>query len=456
MQAQESSATSTNPRENPTSELIADDADWLEHITLDSSDCIQPSANFYLKTLLHSDPSDDDVALAAHLWDRQHASDLDEWQWNSDDLVSSASSVDESISDVSPRLARKDEFEQGIRRDWTRTREYREQWEEDHIFYKQKIQARLEDEYDGEDEQSDGSEGIWSGQADQPDWGTPATSGGVDSSTVSTEPWTAEDGWEEEGKGDDEGFWTTSGSSQRQNLDKVDKERCVRTDEESGKLCLWKHLSGQGPTSRGKKTHNNANSVSTLRSFSTSTRTSSTATCSSIYNKPNTTNLNSDDTNPSPPPHSSQNATTPLRNPTRTTRFLDPEPVALEPALSSRLNDGQILNSFLDTCIAKTQALLVNANEALNSVANIDEICESDYDLLTEGRQQYSRSRDTIIDMKTPGLEIHTPQVSVLKKSGLTTFTPKEIVRVERWWKVKGGESWREIGGWGEENLYVR
>lgn len=458
MQAQESSATSTNPPENPiTSQPIADDANWLEHITLDPSDCINPSTNSYLKTSHHPDPSEEDAALAAHLWDRQHASDLDEYEWNSVDLVSSASSDDEINSDKeSPRLARKDEFEQGIRRDWTRTREYREQWEEDHVFYKRKIQARLEAEDDGEYEQSYGSEGDWSGQADQPDWGTPATSGGVDSSTVSTEPWTMEDRWEEEGKGDDEGSWNISGNPQRQDLDTVDEERCVGTDAECGKQCVWKHLPGQGPAGRRKSTHNNANSVSTLRLFPTAIRISSNIIHASIYNEPNTTNLNNnDDTALSTPPHSSQNATTLLRDPTRTTRFHDPESVSVELALNSTLNNGQVLNSFLDTCIAKTQALLVNANEALNLVANIDEIYESDYDSLTEKKQQYSRSRDTTTNMKSEP-EAHTQQVPVFKKSGHTTVAPKEIVRVDRWWKVKGGEAWREVGGWGDENFHVR
>lgn len=439
MRAQESSATSTNPRENTTtSQLIGDDADWLEHITLDSSDFIPASTKFYLKTRHHVDPSDEDAALAAHLWDRQHASDLDEYEWNSDE--------------ESPRIARKDEFEQGIRRDWTRTREYREQWEEDHIFYKRKIQARLEAEYDGEYERSYGSEDTWSGQADQPDWGTPATSGGVDSSTVSTEPWTIEDSWEADGKGDYEGSWTTSGNPHRQDLDSVDEEKCVATEAECGKQCFWKNLPGQGPAGRRNGAHNNANSVSTLCSFSKSTRTSSTTISSFIYNNPNTTNLRNDDTALSTP-HSTQNAATLLRDPTRTTRFHDPEPVAVELALHSALNNGDVL---LDTCIAKTQALLVNANEALNSVANLDDICESDYDLFTETRQRYSRSRDAIIERETLGLEVLTPQVSLLKESGHATFTPKEIVRVERWWKVKGGESWREVGGWGDENVYMR
>lgn len=291
MQAQESSATSIDPPENRTiSESLPDDANRLEQKTLDASDCIHPSPNFNFQARNHSDLTDEDAALAAHLRDRHYASDPDQYEWDSEDLVSSASSDGENTSDEgNTRLARKDEFEQGIRRDRTRTGEYREQWEEDHIFYKQKLQAHLEaEDHEEYERHSYVSEGAWSGQTDQLDCGTPATSGSV----KSKEAWRVEDSWDER-KAEEEESWNSNENLQRQ------------------------------------YSHNADGGVS-----------------------------------------------------------------------NSTSNDGKILSSFLDTCIDKTHALLVNASEALNSVANIDQTCEPDDDALTDEQLQNPLTRNATINTK--------------------------------------------------------
>ena len=321
--------------------------------------------------------------------------------------MSSASSDGENASDEkSPRLARKDEFEQGIGREWTRTREYREQWEEDHIFYKQKIQARLEAE-DNEEyvRGSDLSEDAWSGQAEQLYSGTPATSGGVGWSAEWKENWTVEESWDV-GKGEDEEFWNSCEKLQRQDSDTVDGGMSTQNGKESSKLCLRKHSRCQLPTVRRQPTHNNANSFSTLSRLPESTR----------YLYPTSTILHNADTALSPFPPSSQTATAPSRIPVRTSKFRDPEPVIIELAPnstfddpSSTFDDGKPLASFLDNCIAKTQVLLVNANEALNSGANVEEKCRSDYGLSKEEKQQYSRSKNATTDVN-PESKFQTPQ----------------------------------------------
>lgn len=220
MQAQACVASTDGSEDSTNFQILSEDANWLANITLDSSDYNLLPTDFNFEHYPDTELLDGDAALAAHLWDRDHASDLEEYEWKSDDLVSEvcfdddASSPDEGF----PRLARRDMFEQGIRRDEVWTRAYRERWEEDHIFYKQKIQARLEalgDEdgaYGEEEEYSYVSEGAWSAQAEQ-GWGTPATSGGGDWTAGSGEAWTAgHGGWDEWKPEDREATWTRAES----------------------------------------------------------------------------------------------------------------------------------------------------------------------------------------------------------------------------------------------------
>lgn len=231
MQPGECTASIGSLEDPTTSRIITDNADWLEKITLDSSDYILPSAEVNFEPPHDTDSADEDAALVSHLWDRDHASDLEAYEWNSDDLVSEACSDDGNASEEElPRLARKDEFEQGIRREGTWMREYRERWEEHHLFYKSKIQSRLEASGDakGNNEgHSCVSESAWSAAGEQ-GWSTPATSGGGDWTTT----WTAGDGWTEWKKEDPEP-WTQPGTPSPQDTDIVDADGSARTNEDS-------------------------------------------------------------------------------------------------------------------------------------------------------------------------------------------------------------------------------
>ena len=423
MQPGECTASIGSLEDPTTSRIITDNADWLEKITLDSSDYILPSAEVNFEPSHDTDSADEDAALVAHLWDRDHASDLEAYEWNSDDLVSEACSDDGNASEEElPRLARRDEFEQGIRREGTWTREYREQWEEHHLFYKSKIQSRLEasgDEKGDYEGRSCVSESAWSAAGKQ-GWSTPATSGGGDWTTS----WTAGDGWTEWKKEDPEP-WTQPGTPSPQDTDIVDEEGSARTNEDSGELNSWKQPSGLGPLSK-RTAYKESRSTPTLSHFSKSTHTLP-ATTSSLYDGPTIANL--DDSTALPPPTSSQLAKTALRNPKRTARFGDPEPVNAKATSCSDLAlDAKILDNFLDTCIEKTQALLADAKKVLGLQARVEEISEP-----VENGRQPSRLQEA-----APVGEVRA-QGALLEES---VITPAEIVRVEGWWKVKGCETW--------------
>lgn len=431
--------TSINNSEDPTtSQVTSNDADWLENITLDSSDYIVPLSKYRPELPHNPYPADEEATLTAHLWDRDHASDHDEYEWNSDDLVSETYSDDHNTSsdEEIPRLARKDLFEQGIRREWTWSREYREQWEEQHIFYKRKIQARLDaaGEYEG---CSYGSEGSWSGVQAEQDWGTPATSGGVDWNAVSGDPWTAEDE-RAEWKREDWEPWTLSDNTRpMQDMDIADEEVSAGTDENSGEPRLWKQSPGLGPVSE-QSAYNEPNSTSNIRHSFKSTHISST-TSTSLCHEPNITDpANTTTLFPHPPTLSQISATT-LRNPTRTARFSDPEPVNPQAIRCSdpALDGGQVLDHILDTCIEKARALLLDGKKALNSKTKVNEVSEHTNNVSTR-KKQPSQSKDATIK---PSCET---QASIHEKN---ITVPAEIVRVEGWWKVKGGEAWRELTG---------
>lgn len=242
MQAQGCTASTDSPEDPRKSQLIGDDAHWLEKITIDSSDYIHPPTGLNFEHAQDAELTNEDAALAAHLRDRQHASDLDEYEWNSEDLVSEAHSDFDNASDEElPRLARKDMFEQGIRREEVWTRAYREQWEEDHIFYKRKIQARLEALGDGdesyEEEHSYVSEDAWSAQVEH-SWGTPATSGGGDWTTGSQDVWTTGDGlaeWKTEARE----TWRRSESPQMKDTVVVEDEEGPAGAKEISAAPAW-------------------------------------------------------------------------------------------------------------------------------------------------------------------------------------------------------------------------
>lgn len=414
--------------EDPTiSQPIADDTDWLEDITLDESDYDLPSPQFTLKLNNLVDLPDEDAALIAHLRDRQQASDLDEYEWHSDDLVSEVySDDDDDASDEElPRLARKDMFERGIQREYTWSREYREQRDEPHIFYMQKIQERL-----GfmDDEGSYVSDEGWSAQAGDKHWGTPETSSGGEWTTRSA----AEDGWTE-WKAEDREPWTRPESPLIRDEDGMDQEQgSAEMDKNSGELCLrrqtpdWESVPGNS----AHKEQSSARIQPHLTPFRDATTIANLNDISSLPSP--TTRINS-------------------KRPKLTSQFCDPEPVKLEPIHDTNPTlDEQVLNTFLDTCIEKTQSLLAVAEQALASTPKIGEI--SDLDEKPSGGKEEGRKYNNSHsneDMATKlALERDIQTQDLLT---LIDTTPAEIVRVEGWYKVKGGEAWREVGTWVED-----
>ncbi|CAD6588185.1 MAG: hypothetical protein ASARMPRED_003423 [Alectoria sarmentosa] len=388
--------------EDPTiSQIIPEDADWLHQITLDKSDYDLPSPNSNLELNHNAEPADDDAALAAHLYDRDHASDLDEYEWHSDDLVSEPySDDDDDASDEEvPRLARIDFFERGIQREEMWTREYRERWEEDHVFYKRKIQERLGDVADDYEEQSYVSEGAWSARVDA-NWGTPGSSSGGDQ-----EPWIR-----------------PVSPLVQQDKDGMDQVReSAGTDENPGELSLraqtleWKFVSEdtahdeQSSTPIGRQINDISSITPSLHhgiDFATFNDTSSLLQPTSRLN---------------------------FKQPKSTSRFNDPEPIPLDPP-SAPFNP-QILDTFLDTCIARTKLLLADAKTALDSTPNVDFPPQFIETALTRKQHRdHEPEAESIVDL----------EVSVALLEG-NDVIPAGIVRVENWWKNRGGEAWWEV-----------
>ena len=429
------------------SQATADDADWLQKPTFSSSDHDLPPSEFDLEPNSDTEPPDKDTAITAHLRDREHASDLDAYEWNSDDLVSEACSGGENTSDEElPRPARKDQFERGLRRDWTRSREHREQWEEPHAFYKRRIQARLETGENYE-RHSYVEKRAWSARAEH-DWGTTEGFGGVDCVVGSKEPRTGGDGWVECMREDQEP-WPRLVTPEYHDTGVTGEEGSAGTDEHSGELPLWKKSRGRGPVSRKTAYREPSNtSIIRHRHFSKSAHTSPSPF--SFCDEINVTDL--DALSPLP---CSQLAKSVLRNPKRPPGFKDPASVTPEEAIgysNAALDEEHALNNFLDTCIRKTQALLADAENALHSTPETEEVSDPDDERVSrdeEAQCLYTDSRD----VPTKGDRGEALFAVSAKNSDATT--PREIVRVERWWKVKGGEAWREVGGWVEENGYV-
>lgn len=456
MQAQGCTASTDSPEDPRKSQLIGDDAHWLEKITIDSSDYVHPPTGLNFEHPQDAELTNEDAALAAHLRGRQHASDLDEYEWNSEDLVSEAYSDFDNTSDEElPRLARRDMFEQGIRREEVWTRAYREQWEEDHIFYKRKIQARLEALGDGdesyEEEHSYVSEDAWSAQVEQ-SWGTPATSGGGDWTTGSQDVWTTGDGlaeWKTEARE----TWRRSESPQMKDTVVVeDEEGPAGAKEISGERCLWGQSPGPRAISAKKNAYKEPSSTSVGR-FSEPTNTSSTTP--TLRNRADAANLGDDIAiSLPPPPPSSKSAKTASRNSNSTARFKDPKPLTLEKTLSGPSlapNNTQALTDFLDTCILRTQALLVDANDALHSKATASSLDERALREEEERRYWHVGGDIAAKDVEPAEAEAQPRVSSSLEERDAA---PREIVRVEGWWKVKGGETWTEAGRGG--GGYVR
>lgn len=114
-------------------------------------------------------------------------------------------------------------------------------------------------------------------------------------------------------------------------------------------------------------------------------------------------------------------------------------------------NNTQALTDFLDTCILRTQALLVNANDALHSKATVSSLDERAL-REEEERRYWHVGGDIAAKDVEPAEGEAQPRVSSSLEE--RDAPPREIVRVEGWWKVKGGETWREAGRGG--GGYVR
>lgn len=148
---------------------------------------------------------------------------------------------------------------------------------------------------------------------------------------------------------------------------------------------------------------------------------------------------------PHPNPTTSQPAKHVLRNPTRTTRFRDPEPVPVEHLPRSDLQPDSpphALDIFLDACIATTQALLGNGRGALGSRAVRGEMSVVDGRGVVERERYLRRGSRAAMTRDRSG-------VRAGRQLRMSDFCADEVVRVEGWWKVEGGEGWREVGGRG-------
>lgn len=446
--------TSIDSLKDPTiSQNIADDADWLDKITLDSSDYIHPSPKINIEL------ADEDAALAAHLWDRQHASDPDAYEWNSDDLVSDVDSHEDAAFDEhSPRLARIDEFERGIRREGTWNREYRERWEEPHIFYKRNIQERFGGvDEDGEDfceEESCFSEGACSARAGG-EWGTPSGEGW---SVRSGEDWVDGNGWgglgwEDREPGvrsdtektqeednivpcswgwEDRQTWVRSDTEKTQDKNSIAEERTEEASENDGELYLRARAPDSEPA-LNKSASNQPSSTPHQPHFTNPTPISSPQTGIPVTDLNTISSLRR-----RPTPRTS------FTHPKQTSRFRDPPPIPVTTDPTSSSPDlalapcPQATDHFLDSCISKTQTLLAEAEMALDAPANVDE--------------EISQVADTGNEEASWEAARRCSHVALLKSSealmeeGDRDITALEVVRVQGWWKVKGGEAWREVG----------
>lgn len=437
------SITSIAGLEDPKlSQTIADDTDWLENITLDESDYELSSSQFDPKFNNHAELPDEDASLIAHLRNRDQASDLDEYEWRSDDLVSEVySDDDDNTSDEElPRLARKDIFEQGIQREFTWSREYREQRDEPHIFYIQKIQERLgfiDDEGEDYEGQSYGSEDDWSAQACGEDWGTPETSSGGEWTRVSEVPWTAEDGWTE-WKGEDREPWMRPEIEQTVSENSIGGEGLEKANGNTGELCLRTRPPGWEPFLKKNAFNGLSSTLTTLTepSLTNSTHVSPNPT---FRDATHVTNLNETSSLPAP------TARIDFKHPKRTSRFKDPKPIKLDPTHDTNpsLNE-HILTTFLDTCIRKTKALLADGTKALTSIPKLEQISDLDEKILKEKKKEKARYPPSSRDMAGDFVREREAQTQKLLK--VIDTAPAEIVRVDGWYKVKGSETWREVG----------
>ncbi len=417
------------------SQPIPENINGLQNQALEASGHDSLPSNTELELFPDAEARNDNAALTAQSWHRAHASTLAAHERICNDLIAKISS--EALDELLPILAHRDYLEQALWRDKPSYTERFKQWEEAQTFYRRKTRTHLEvgGNYEG---RSGG-------------WGRNAVSGEL---SRAGEDWfgcVREDGE----------AWTGPDSARTHATDIVGGGGSAETDGSSSKRSPQKLSSEPGPLDRSN-THDQPSNASIIRPFSNST---------SIHPPPPSFQL----FRPAPRP----------RSPTLTpVRLRDPASVPLQesPSYSNPdpvLDDTEALNmnTFLDICIAKTKALLAAGENALSSVVVAELEALSDFDGIVEPddgntkissdkeeeeeeEEQYPlphNTNDRTIIPTTPesDLLLQAEMASEKPKKKSDAIPPKEIVRVERWWKIKGGDTWSEVGGWVEENGYA-
>ncbi|CAF9926678.1 hypothetical protein IMSHALPRED_007011 [Imshaugia aleurites] len=249
---------------------------------------------------------------------------------------------------------------------------------------------------------------------------------------------------------DDGDPWTRSDILRRPDTEIIDESLAGMGDVHHGEPSLWEQtLPGPAPGSE-KSAHDEPSSTSSILHRSSNSTPGSYNDSSSLCDGNEDADLDISILSPLPPPRTSQLRKPTLRNPKQTARFQYPESVPVEAIIHSDLpfpNQPQSLNldHFLDKCIAKTQALLKTGISALNSEPDIDEILiakilEVD-ERGPEDEEQYPRNWNSATARH------HKRQAPPRISLKISDLPPKEVVRVQGWWKVKGGEAWREVVG---------
>ena len=240
-----------------------------------------------------------------------------------------------------------------------------------------------------------------------------------------------------EGKGLNRGSWIQNNSWQTEDLDVLDAKTPAGTDEDASEMCAEGHSS----TVQGSRFTMNADDEPSRRASSISSITSNTSSSNSAYLSPHISKI----------PIASHYFFTPRR----TLRFSDPAPIIPEPLSSSSLpSPNPIFDAHLDSCIVRTRALLAAGEKALSAKGEADvvvehlERTESDVRDRNEGDGVdvgFEEKRSPVSDADfAAAFEGEGGKERVLESKELVR---KEVVKVEGWYKFKGGEAWRKIGG---------
>ncbi len=455
------------------SQPILENINGLQNQALEASSHDFPPSNIEFELIPDAEASDEKAALTAHLWHRAHAPALAAHERICNDLIAEVSS--EASNEVLPILARRDYLEQGSWRDRPSYTEKLKQWRSSGwgrsaVSGENDLIAEVSSEASNEllpilARRDYLERGSW---RDRPTYAEKLKqwrSSGWGRSAVSGELWRAEEDWFGCVR-DDGAVWTGPDSARTHAKDIVDGGGSAETDGSSTKRSPQTQFSQPGPLDRSN-TPNQASNASIIRPFSNSTSIPPSPPSFQFFR---------------PAPRPQKSTLTPVR-------LRDPAPVPAQesPSYSKPdpvLDDTEVLNmnTFLDICIAKTKALLAAGENALSSavVAELEE--SSDFHSMSEPdngdkrissdnenkieeeeeeEQQYplphthTNSSNIIPTLPKSDLLLQASVASERPKNKINAIPPKEIVRVERWWKIKGGYTWSEVGGWVEENGYA-